>query len=342
MLAEEKQYKALEKERKQFASEIAKVSSKLTEKRAALTDFIKNTMLPGIAEREQSSQQELQPRVDNVIAHAQQQLIARIPAPLQPILDQVDWTQYDFSGTFLPKRLVVGAAPYEYDFLRFGKLELNAPIHIPFLDSDYSYTIDQSEHSIDMINALVFRFAVMLPYSSQFTLLDPAKLGQSFPYTKRLPSKRVLEHDVSRVLEEILSDIVRIQNSYLDNNIQRLTDVSEDILGNTKFELIIAKDFPQAYDRRSIELLAKIANTGPKAGKMLVLEQDRQAELPAGLSANELFPNLQSLQKQKGLPRERFDCDNQFDDSSVIKPSITSWMVWHERNRKRPNWASVM
>ncbi|CAH0524890.1 FtsK/SpoIIIE domain-containing protein [Vibrio hippocampi] len=315
MLAEEKQYKALEKERKQFASEIAKVSSKLTEKRAALTDFIKNTMLPGIAEREQSSQQELQPRVDNVIAHAQQQLIARIPAPLQPILDQVDWTQYDFSGTFLPKRLVVGAAPYEYDFLRFGKLELNAPIHIPFLDSDYSYTIDQSEHSIDMINALVFRFAVMLPYSSQFTLLDPAKLGQSFPYTKRLPSKRVLEHDVSRVLEEILSDIVRIQNSYLDNNIQRLTDVSEDILGNTKFELIIAKDFPQAYDRRSIELLAKIANTGPKAGKMLVLEQDRQAELPAGLSANELFPNLQSLQKQKGLPRERFDCDNQFDDS---------------------------
>ena len=99
----------------------------------------------------------------------------------------------------------------------------------------------------------------------------------------------MVDNDVSRVLEEILTDIVRIQNSYLDNNTERLVDVDEEILGNAKFELIVAKDFPQAYDRRSIELLAKIANTGPKAGKMVLLDLDSNAELPNGFITKNAF-----------------------------------------------------
>lgn len=219
-------------------------------------------------------------------------MLNRLPKPLQPWLEESDWTTYSFDQNYLPRNLVVGMESIEYDLGNLGKQTIKLPKEIPFYSSDFCYFFKQSEHSIEMANTLVFRLATMLPYSSQFTLIDPLKMGQSFPYTKRLPFKRMVDNDVSRVLEEILSDIVRIQNSYLDNNIERLVDVDEEILGNAKFELIIAKDFPQAYDRRSIELLAKIASTGPKAGKMVILDLDEKAELPNGLNLKSLFPEL--------------------------------------------------
>ena len=251
--------------------------------------YLSQTVLPNTVERTTESIQSDIERAKQTLENMEN-VLSQLPQPLSPWLEDVDWNSYDFDHNYLPRNLIVGMETIEYDLGQLGKHHCNIPKEIPFYASDFCYYIKQSEYSIGMINTFVFRLATMLPYSSQFTLIDPIKMGQSFPYTKRLPFKRMVDNDVSRVLEEILSDIVRIQNSYLDNNTERLVDVDEEILGNAKFELIVAKDFPQAYDRRSIELLAKIASTGPKAGKMVLLDLDTKAELPNGLDFEQLFP----------------------------------------------------
>ncbi|GAK87610.1 cell division protein FtsK [Vibrio ponticus] len=219
-----------------------------------------------------------------------------MPPPLRARLDKFDWSEYKFEQNFLPRNLVVGGELITHDFGHLGKRSIELPVEVPFYSADYCYFFKHNpETSVHTINTFVFRLATMLPYSSMFTLIDPAHMGQSFSYTKQLPFKRLVENDVSRVLEEILSDIVRIQNSYLDNKTERLIDVDEEILGNAKFELIVAKDFPKQYDRRSIELLAKIARTGPKAGKIVLLDYDFDVELPNGLNRADLFPALRHV-----------------------------------------------
>jgi len=251
---------------------------------------------------EQDLLTQVKQHASSAVADSEQQLsqsladmnavLARLPEPLQPLLETVDWNAYAFDKNYLPRNLPFCFEKLEYPLADGRTAVVRVPKEIPFYASDYCYFFDSDEDSVNRINNFVFRLAAMLPYSSQFTLIDPLKMGQSFPYTKRLPFKRMVDNDVAKVLEDILNDIVRIQSTYLDNNTERLIDVDEEILGNAKFELIVAKDFPQAYDRRSIELLAKIANTGPKAGKMVLLDLDDKAELPNGLQLKQLFPEL--------------------------------------------------
>lgn len=284
--------------RKELGEQLKQELSGKADSVREVVNYLEETVLPNAqVQAEQvvaANHQDLAISVGNM-----RQVLARLPAPLQPWLSEVDWNSYAFDHNYLPRNLVVGMEDITYTDGQNAEHVVSIPKEIPFYSSDYCYYFSQDEHSISKINAFVFRLATMLPYSSQFTLIDPIKMGQSFPYTKRLPFKRMVDNDVSRVLEEILTDIVRIQNSYLDNNTERLVDVDEEILGNAKFELIVAKDFPQAYDRRSIELLAKIANTGPKAGKIVLLDLDTDAELPNGLSLNTLFPEIRNVYNNK-------------------------------------------
>lgn len=283
--------------------------------------FLSEKVMPHALQQAQSSVSEQVEQAHKVIAQLRE-IEKRIPGPLQPKLNDFNWDEYAFDHNYLPRNLVIGFEVINYDFGSVGEYEFYVPKEVPFYGADNSYFISQSEESVDLINTIVFRLAVMLPYSSQFTLLDPIKMGQSFPYTKRLPAKRMVDNDVSRVLEDILTDIVRIQNSYLDNNIQRLVDVDEDILGNAKFELIVAKDFPQAYDRRSIELLAKIASTGPKVGKILLLDLDNEAELPNGLNLSTLFPSLRNIYANKN--QNIWNLGKGYRDSEPTSETINS------------------
>jgi S-DNA-T family DNA segregation ATPase FtsK/SpoIIIE len=162
----------------------------------------------------------------------------------------------------------------------------------------------------------------MLPYGVQFCLLDPAKMGENFPYIKQLPFKRPLTNEISRTLEEVLEDIKRIKQNYLDNRTRRLVDVDLEIRGNEKFEFIVASNFPKGYDRRSVELLAQIANTGSVAGKYVILQHNINAELPNGVSMD-LFETLQNISSKSNhtvpLPTEKtyMLCDRSINDETI-------------------------
>lgn len=204
-----------------------------------------------------------------------------------------DWQNFPFNTQYMPNELVIG-----YQRLPIDSQIVEIPITVPFMSGDNTYSFpvktDELKWTQAALHNIIMRLSVMLPYGAQFCLLDPAKMGESFPYIKQLPFKRPLTNDIARTLEEVLNDINRIRQNYLDNRTRRLMDVDADIRGNEKFEFIIASNFPKGYDRRSIELLAQIANTGSVTGKYVILQHNQDIDLPNGASMD-LFESLKNI-----------------------------------------------
>ncbi|KDM89864.1 FtsK/SpoIIIE domain-containing protein [Photobacterium galatheae] len=210
-----------------------------------------------------------------------------------PDLTSQNWLDFPFNTQYIPNELVIG-----YQELVIDGETLKMPVTVPFMSGDDTYYYPVQADSLEWTQAalhnIIMRLSVMLPYGALFCLLDPAKMGENFPYIKQLPFKRPLSNDISRTLEEVLDDIKRIKQNYLDNRTRRLIDVDVEIRGNEKFEFIVASNFPKGYDRRSIELLAQIANTGSVAGKYVILQHNQDIELPNGASM-EWFESLKNI-----------------------------------------------
>lgn len=204
-------------------------------------------------------------------------------------LGKPDWAKHDFAQNILANEI----------FVFFTKDELTgiqAPIVVPFLDSESALhftfnTPKGKENAHGAMHSLVMRICAMMPYSSKFCLLDPSGMGGEFPYQGQLQSIRFGHSDTARLLEDVVDDIRRISGSVLSTDAKRLIEVDAELRSGEKFEFIVAANFPHGYDRRSIELLAQIANNGARAGKHVILLQDTNAELPNGASM-EAFKTL--------------------------------------------------
>ncbi|MCG3865648.1 MULTISPECIES: FtsK/SpoIIIE domain-containing protein [unclassified Photobacterium] len=214
-----------------------------------------------------------------------------------PDLTTQDWQNFPFNTQYMPNELVIG-----YQKLPIDNEVVKIPVTVPFMSGSdtYCYRVktDDLEWTQAALHNIIMRLSAMLPYGAQFCLLDPAKMGESFPYIKQLPFKRPLTNDIARTLEEVLNDINRIRQNYLDNRTRRLMDVDADIRGNEKFEFVIASNFPKGYDRRSIELLAQIANTGSVTGKYVILQHNQDIDLPNGASMD-LFESLKNIRSSE-------------------------------------------
>ncbi|WP_281222343.1 FtsK/SpoIIIE domain-containing protein [Photobacterium sanguinicancri] len=205
-----------------------------------------------------------------------------LPVPLQAELCKVDWSGYTFDEQLMPYDVVVG---YQGLALPDGR-KVNIPAMMPFLSTSNCFVIGNrgNDDAINEVHKLVIRLNATMPYTSQFSLLDPANGGKSFLYNKNIPYKRMIEKDICKVLEEIEDDALRIRQTFLDQTTQRLHDVDETIRSNERFEFIVAANFPSGYDRRAIELLASIANNATDTGKYVILHLDNEQNYPNGTS----------------------------------------------------------
>ena len=134
-----------------------------------------------------------------------------------------------------------------------------------------------------LMQGLVLQLATMLPYGATFTLLDPSGAGRAFPMQRGLPFVRPVGADLARDLDAILEDIGRIIRSYLDAETESFEALPEQIQANERYEFIVAANFPAGYDRRTIEMLQKIAKNGSVAGKYVFLQMSPEKELPRDL-----------------------------------------------------------
>lgn len=160
--------------------------------------------------------------------------------------------------------------------------------YAPFVGSNKAIIIRSGGSAIAqglaLLQSLVVRSALMLPHQSRYTLVDPAGHGLAFPMRRYLPQVRESSSDVRRDLDQVIADIQRIIETYLDASITSFERVPHDMRVNERFQFVFVADFPNQYDRRAIEALQSISNTGAAAGVYLFIQHNTNYELPHDMS----------------------------------------------------------
>lgn len=182
----------------------------------------------------------------------------------------------------------------EETFIRIGDLteqrtngRFFIPAYIPFIGRGKTIIIrsnDNPAQGANLLQSFVVRTALMLPHQARYTLLDPARAGIAFPMRRYLPQVQENTGDVRRDLDQVIVNIQRVIESYLDPSITSFERVPPEIRINERFSFVFAADFPNQYDRRAIEALQTIGNTGPVAGTYLFIHYDQNYELPRDMS----------------------------------------------------------
>jgi S-DNA-T family DNA segregation ATPase FtsK/SpoIIIE len=167
---------------------------------------------------------------------------------------------------------------------------LRVPGLTPFIGQNRTIIIgssgDSTEQGAALLQSLLVRTALMLPHQARYTLLDPAGHGIAFPMRRFLPQVQEHSGDVRRDLDQVIAQIQRIIENYLDASVPSFEAIPADLRVNEKFHFVFAADFPNRYDRRAIEALQSVGNTGPVAGTYVFIHYNRTHELPRDMGMN--------------------------------------------------------
>lgn len=239
----------------------------------------------------------------SLIDHSQRQA-ELLPGFFQPQLQSVA----DKSATLQKDRPLVSAADWDdprwedwqpddcdTGLIRVGTLlesrsngGFSLPAYLPFIGHHRTIIVtsrsNNSTQGAALLQSLLIRTALMLPYQTRYVLLDPAGNGIAFPTRRYLAQVRENSGDVRRDLDEVIKEIQRMIESYLDATLTSFEQVPHDIRINERFQLVFAADFPNQYDRRAIEALQSIGNTGTKAGTYVFIHYNQDYELPRDMS----------------------------------------------------------
>lgn len=211
------------------------------------------------------------------------ELLAGYPLTSASGWDEPQWQSWDPS------------ASASESFIRVGDLieqrpngGLRIPGYIPFIGQNKTIIIHSSGTTIEqgaaLMQSLIVRTALMLPHQARYTLLDPAGNGIAFPMRRFLPLVQEYSGDVRRDLDQVIVKIQQIIETYLDASITSFEAIPMDLRINERFQFVFAADFPNRYDRRAIEALQSIGNTGPVAGTYVFIHHNRNYELPRDMS----------------------------------------------------------
>jgi len=126
-----------------------------------------------------------------------------------------------------------------------------------------------------VIQNVVLRAALGSPSETRFALIDPYGLGAAFPMRGLLPRVRPSARTPADELAEVVDDIRRI-NEAVVGQAESFASLSREKRAGEMFEIVVALDYPKAYERdpRALEYLARVAQSGPRAGRHLILEWD--------------------------------------------------------------------
>jgi len=166
----------------------------------------------------------------------------------------------------------------------YGSAQNEIPALIPFIGRGKTIILvtegNNSSLGAALLRSLVIRTSLMLPHQTRYTLLDPAGNGIAFPMRRYLPQVRENSGDTWRDLTDVTKEVQRIIETYLDAATTSFDQVPYEMRINERFQFVFAADFPNQYDRRSIEILFSIANTGPVAGVYTFIHFNKNHPLP--------------------------------------------------------------
>ncbi len=224
------------------------------------------------------------------------------------------------------------------------------PEFAPFIGSQKTIIICCSQHTrdlgLELLQSIVVRTALLLPHQIRYTLCDPASSGGAFLMRRSLPSGLVREMcgELYRDLLEVSQDIRRVKETYLSPEAPALHLLPPEIQLNERFEGIFAADFPKRYDRRDIEELQKIGNSGTDAGRYLFIHYNSDLPLPRDISI-EGFENAHYIDLNN-LSQTRNYCQFQFQPDSVPDASLQAELLDKVSRAKPPerklNWNEIV
>ncbi len=214
------------------------------------------------------------------------------------------------------------------------------PEFAPFIGAHKTIIIRCNNSTRDMglglLQSLVVRTALLLPHQIRYTLCDPANNGGAFLMRRSLPEGLVRENsgELYRDLLEVEQDIRRVKETYLDPQAPALHLLPAEIRINERFEGIFAADFPKRYDRRDIEELQKIGNSGADAGRYLFIHYNEDLPLPRDISIEE-FENAFYI-NLNNLSQTRSQCQLKFYPDTVPDASLQKDLLEKVKLAKPP------
>lgn len=228
-----------------------------------------------------------------------------------------------------------------------GVLKFSVPGFAPFIGQNKTVIIETKgnlyEAGLGLLQSLLLRTALMLPHQTAYTLLDPAGNGAAFPMRRHLPQVRENSGDARRDLERVIQDIQRINESYLDASSPSFELVDPKLRINERFQFVFAADFPNKYDRRAIEALQSIANTGPRTGTYVFIHYNADNELPRDISINE-FKNATYIDLSERVSLS--SCSLVLKPDTAPEPKLQEVVFDKLRNAKPPerkvDWGSIV
>lgn len=203
------------------------------------------------------------------------------------LVSNASWDSKDWEN------LTISTLGNEVNELRVGQILHNQfgskgviPARVPFIGSNKTFIIrsKDAKKGLELMQSLVVRTALMFPHQTRYTLLDPAGAGIAFPMRRYLPLVTENTSDIRRDLDTVNVNIQRIIESYLDASVRSFEEVPEEIRANERYSFVFAANFPQQYDRRAIEALQQIGNTGPASGTYTFIHWNEAYDLPRDIS----------------------------------------------------------
>jgi S-DNA-T family DNA segregation ATPase FtsK/SpoIIIE len=172
-----------------------------------------------------------------------------------------------------------------------GLAPLEFPAALPLIGANRSAVLcfgaADERQATSLMHSLILRLAATFPTRSIFTLLDPSGHGGAFPMARLLPKVRQAGEDVHAELREVVNEIRRIHQDVL-GFAPAFHELPEEVLADEPFEFVFVANFPKGCDRRALETIYSIGNTGPKAGRYLFLHYNQEVPLPRDLPLEQL------------------------------------------------------
>jgi hypothetical protein len=158
-----------------------------------------------------------------------------------------------------------------------GEQGIQFPISVPLLAGKGPIIVRCDAASKDrargVIHNILVRAALAAPAEIRFSLIDPFGMGAGFPMRRLLPHVRPSAFAPADELAAVMEDIRRI-NEAVVGQAESFASLTREQRAGELFEIIAVLDYPNEYQRdpRTLEYLARIGQSGPRAGRFLILE----------------------------------------------------------------------
>jgi len=137
-----------------------------------------------------------------------------------------------------------------------------------------SRTAAERDVALELLGSLVVRVSASCPKQIRIALLDPQRSGATFPMSRRLERVLLGFDEVQRPLDELRSDMARIESAYLDRHHPTFDDLPPTMRLGESRQVVFAASAPVGYDARSLEALLAVAIDGPRCGVHAIVHLD--------------------------------------------------------------------